>query len=202
MSKKSDVPNRQVIRTRSWIFEAIMLLLDTKPYNKITVSDIVEKAGIVRQTFYHNYNDKDDVLCDYLQNTFNSELLKIESNVKNRKQDIIALTFNINYMTENRENLKKILSLSSIKNRIVSAIENYPISLIENYRDILSPEDYLICRYKISYQIIGSLKIFFDWFIDDMPFPKNMLVSMINAMNIPKEVQYRHIPGIEVRITE
>jgi len=25
---------------------------------------------------------------------------------------------------------------------------------------------------------------------------------MINAMNIPKEVQYRHIPGIEVRIAE
>ena len=142
------------------------------------------------------------MLFEHLQNTFNSELLKIESNVKNRKQDIFVLTFNYKYMIENRENLKKILSLESIKNRIVSDIENYPISLIENYKDILTPEDYLICRYKISYQVIGSLKIFFDWFIGDMPFPVNLLVSMINAMNIPREVQYRHIPGIEVRIIE
>jgi len=179
-----------------------MLLMDEKPYNKITISDIVEKAGIVRQTFYHNYNDKDDVLLEYIRNTFNSELIKIENNSKTRKQDTIVLMLNHGYMKKNRENLKKILSLNSIKSHIIDDIEKFPLSFIENYKDTLSPDDFLICRYKISYQIIGSLKIFFDWFIEDMPFPIDLLVLMINAMNTPREAQYRHIPSIEVRIVE
>jgi hypothetical protein len=33
-----------------------------------------------------------------------------------------------------------------------------------------------------------------------MPMPAEKLVPMLNAMNIPKTVQYRNIPGIEVRI--
>jgi hypothetical protein len=34
-----------------------MLLMDEKPYSKITVSDITEKAGIARQTFYRIFRD-------------------------------------------------------------------------------------------------------------------------------------------------
>jgi AcrR family transcriptional regulator len=55
--QKSGSNNRQVRRTRSWISEALMLLMDEKPYDKITVSDITEKAGIARQTFYRNYDN-------------------------------------------------------------------------------------------------------------------------------------------------
>jgi len=200
MLQTFDTHSRQILRTRSWIFEALMILMDKEPYGKITVSDIISKAGIARQTFYRNYTDKDEVLLEYLRNSFNAELLNIESGNKKSVQDTIVLAFNYDYMINNRQNLKKILSVADIENRIVREIQHLPVFLIEDYKDKLSPEDYLICRYKISYQIIGSLRLFFDWFICDMPMHIDKFIPMLNAMNTPKVIQYRHIPSIVMRV--
>jgi AcrR family transcriptional regulator len=200
MSQKPKKINRQILRTRSWILEAVMLLMDEKPYAKITASEIIEKAGIARQTFYRNYNNKDDVLFDYLQNSINTELLKFENYARKDKQDMIVLSFNYDYMVKNSKNLKKILSVPDIESRMIHDIQQLPIALIEHYKKKLSPDDYLVCRYKICYQIIGSLRIFFDWFINDMPMPIDLLIVMLNAMNTPKIIQYRHIPGIIIRV--
>jgi AcrR family transcriptional regulator len=197
--QKSTAHNRQVQRTKSWIFEALMLLMDEKPYNKITVSDIADKAGVARPTFYRNYDDINDVVYDYLMNTFSTELLNEE---KDDKQDTIVLIFDNKYMIKHQKNLKKILSTADIENRIFRDLQKYPMSLIERYKKRLSADEYLICRYKICYQITGSLRILFDWFINNMPMPIEKLIPMLNAMNIPKTVQYRHIPGVVVRLKD
>ena len=202
MSEKSGKPNRQVQRTKSWIFDAIMLLMDEKPYNKITVSDITEKAGIARQTFYYTYNDKDDAILDYLLNTFNADLMSIEAAKKSDKKHTIVFEFDYQYMVRNQKVLKKILSITEIESRIFRDLQKYPMSLMEHYRGELSAEEYLIGRYKLSYQITGFLSLFFDWFVNDMPMPVEKLFPMINDMNTPKTVQYNNIPNVEVRIKE
>lgn len=199
MLQKSGGKNRQVQRTKSWIFEALMLLMDEKPYDKITVSDITEKAGIARPTFYRNYSDKADVIFEYLMNSFNAELLSMEQTGKTAGQHNIVLVFDHKYMIKHQKNLKKILSTADIENRISRDIQKYPLSFIEQYKNKLSPNEYLICRYKIFYQISGSLRILFDWFINNMPLPVENLIAMLNAMNTPKTIQYRDIPGIILR---
>ena len=200
MMQKSNKPNRQVQRTKSWIFDAVMLLMDEKPYNKITVSDIADKAGVARPTFYRNYKDKDDVVYDYLMNTFSTELIDLEKGDKGDKHYSIILLFDTKYMSKHQKNLKKILSIADIANRISREVQKYPVSLIERFKKQLTTEEYVICRYKISYQITGCLSVFFDWFINDMPVPVENVVSLVNAMNIPKTIHYRNIPSVFVRI--
>jgi AcrR family transcriptional regulator len=39
------------------IFEAFFLLLKEKPLEKITVADVIKKAGVVRSTFYNHYEN-------------------------------------------------------------------------------------------------------------------------------------------------
>ena len=190
--QKSASHNKQVQRTKSWIFEALMFLMDEKPYEKITVSDIAEKAGVARPTFYRNFNDIDEVALEYLNNSFNTE--------KDDRQNNIILLFDDKYLIKHQKNLKKILSTAGIENCIYRELQKYTLSLAERYKKHLSPEEYLICRYKICYQITGSLRIIFDWFINNMPMPVEKIISMLNAMNIPKTVQYRNIPGVIVRL--
>jgi AcrR family transcriptional regulator len=179
-----------------------MALMDKKPYDKITISDITEKAGIVRQTFYRNYDEKDDVLYEYARNTMNANFLSIEKNQDSKKQDSIVLTFNVNYILKHQKELKKILSVVNIENRILRAMQEFPLSLIKHFKDKLSKEEYAICRYKICYQITGCLRVFLDWFLNDMSLPIDTFVSMINAMTIPHETFYRNIPNIVVRINK
>ena len=202
MIRKSNKPNRQVERTKSWIFDALMLLMDEKPYDKITVSDIADKAGVARPTFYRNYIDKDEVILQYLNNSFNAEIMSTEKVDKSGKPNNIILTFDVTYLNKNQKNLKKILSTADVEARIYRELQVYTLLLIKSYKKQLSAEEYLICHYKICYQITGSLKVLFDWFINNMPMPIEKLIPMLNAMNIPKTVQYSNIPGVEVRIKE
>jgi AcrR family transcriptional regulator len=190
--QKSFSHNRQVQRTKLWIFEALMLLMDEKNYDSITVSDIAQKAGIARPTFYRNFDDKDEVVLQYLNNSFGTD--------NDDKQNNIILLFDHKYLIKQQKNLKKILSTASIENRIYRELQNYAVSLTDRYKKLLSAEDYLICRYKICYQITGSLRIIFDWFVNNMPMPVDKIISMLNAMNIPKTVQYRNIPGVVVKL--
>jgi AcrR family transcriptional regulator len=200
MIQKSSKPNRQVERTKSWIFDALMLLMDEKPYDKITVSDIADKAGVARPTFYRNFDDKDEVILQYLNKSFNSELMSTEKIDKGDKPNNIVLTFDVTYLIKNQKNLKKILSTADVEARIYRELQIYTLSLIKSYKKLLSAEEYLICHYKICYQMTGSLKVLFDWFINNMPMPIEKLAPMLNAMNVPKTVQFNNIPGIEVRI--
>ena len=200
MLKNPGTANRQTLRTKSWIFDAVMLLMDEKPYGKITVSDITEKAGIARQTFYYSYADKDDVVFEYLMNTINTELLNIRKIKNDGRHNDIVLMFDHRYMIKHRKILKKILSIADIENRVIREARVLPMSLLKQYKESLTAEEYMICRYKIYYQITGSLSMLFDWFMNDMPVPAEYIVSMLNNMNIPRNIQYRNVPSIVVRL--
>ncbi len=56
------VENKQVHRSREWIFEALILLLKKSKFKDITISDIAAKAGVARLTFYRNYNSKEEII--------------------------------------------------------------------------------------------------------------------------------------------
>lgn len=56
--------DKRIIKTQRAIREAFMLLTMDKDIEKITVSDIAEKAFINRSTFYLHYSDARDVMND------------------------------------------------------------------------------------------------------------------------------------------
>ena len=48
--------------TRECLQLSLMHLMRERPYEKITVSEIVRRAGVSRTAFYRNYTDKEDIL--------------------------------------------------------------------------------------------------------------------------------------------
>jgi AcrR family transcriptional regulator len=51
--------------TESYIFEAIHQILSRKPFEKISIKDIAERAGISRSAFYLHFQDKYDLIDTY-----------------------------------------------------------------------------------------------------------------------------------------
>ena len=45
---------------------ALMLLLKEKPLSAISISELTEKAGVSRMTYYRNYQSKEDIFASYL----------------------------------------------------------------------------------------------------------------------------------------
>lgn len=56
--------------TREWTFEALSKLLEQHPYHEIRISDIIDRAGISRATFYRNFSTKDDIVKHKVQMVF------------------------------------------------------------------------------------------------------------------------------------
>lgn len=57
-------------RSKRLIVAALMQLMKEIPFSKITIRDIVNCAGLTRQTFYHNFESKEDVLVYKLDSLF------------------------------------------------------------------------------------------------------------------------------------
>ena len=64
---KTHRTDRRTRYTRQAIKEILLEELKTKPYSKITVTEICKKAEMNRGTFYLHYYDIDDVLNDILE---------------------------------------------------------------------------------------------------------------------------------------
>jgi AcrR family transcriptional regulator len=55
--KKTDA---RVRRTRDALGDALVALMQEKPFDTITVQDVLDRANVSRSTFYTHYSDKDD----------------------------------------------------------------------------------------------------------------------------------------------
>ena len=59
-SKKKE--DARVRRTRDALGDALVALMQEKPFESITVQDVLDRAHVGRSTFYAHYSDKDDLL--------------------------------------------------------------------------------------------------------------------------------------------
>ncbi len=59
LKKKTDA---RVRRTRDALGDALVALMQEKPFDTITVQDVLDRAHVGRSTFYSHYSDKDDLL--------------------------------------------------------------------------------------------------------------------------------------------
>jgi len=54
-------PDPRTVRTRERLGDALVALIQEKPFAAITVQDVLERAQVSRSTFYEHYRDKDDL---------------------------------------------------------------------------------------------------------------------------------------------
>lgn len=65
--------NPQYIRTDKAIKQALIKLLKTKPFEKITVQDILDETPVTRSTFYKHYHDKYEIAERMQQEFFEAQ---------------------------------------------------------------------------------------------------------------------------------
>ncbi|HET6972859.1 MAG TPA: TetR/AcrR family transcriptional regulator [Pyrinomonadaceae bacterium] len=66
-NKKTDA---RVRRTRDALGDALIALMQEKPFETITVQEVLDRAHVSRSTFYMHYSDKDDLLMSDAEEFF------------------------------------------------------------------------------------------------------------------------------------
>ncbi len=50
-------------RSRDALGDALIALMQEKPFDDITVQEVLDRAGVSRSTFYHHFRDKEDLFA-------------------------------------------------------------------------------------------------------------------------------------------
>lgn len=107
MSQIKQKVNPITLRSKKWIVDSLIQLMNEKPYNEITLKEIAENVDLARQTIYRNFESKEAILEYYVDGLYN-EFIKIIS----AKNDIglkdLLITY-FEYWYKNKEFLKKLI---------------------------------------------------------------------------------------------
>ncbi len=82
----------QITQTQQDFVMALSQLLTTKPLNKITITDIVTRAGYSRRTFYRHFITLDDILI-YRLDGLTTDLYELLSKQKDLTFNQVVLSF-------------------------------------------------------------------------------------------------------------
>lgn len=161
---------RSAIRSKKLIRQAFMELLKEKPFEKITVTDIVNRAEINRSTFYAHYPDVMGLLDEiqeeiisffeqYLRKVNFSDLLENPTHylrliikMANENEELYRLLSNSNVAVKQMENMKKMLA-----ERIMSTIE-----IPERYLNSFEFE------FAVRFFIGGFIDVYTQWLKDEI----------------------------------
>ena len=103
--KRFNQENKAI--TRESIEISLLQLLEKKDFKKITISELVERAGVSRAAFYRNYGSKEEIL----KSIFESSIAKITKSLDgyNLKTDLYQVWV---YLLKEVKKEAKIISLA------------------------------------------------------------------------------------------
>lgn len=168
---RSNEENHQL--TKEAIETALLLLLEQKPLKKIAITELVDRAGVSRNSFYRNYASKEAVLQTMLADRL-AQLA--ETNVARFAQDPLA-------------------GFVAIFDFIAQERSFYQLLLAENFRDLLEQEAYryqpqafeepdLETYYRNRFVSAGITRLVCDWLVASNPQTPSQMAELLTGLKI------------------
>ncbi len=165
--EQQKTPDRRVVRTQSSIRKAYLELLEEKPLGKITVSELAEKAGINRKTFYAYYEDmealhaalEDEIVSHY-------ETLFRSIDVTTGKFDAVRFFRELNGLIAKDRHILHLLNQIGLLSHLFDKVQAL---LIDIFRDsYYSGDEKKNARYMLylKYASAGILNMLSSWIHD------------------------------------
>ena len=81
---------------------ALIEQMKIKPFTKISISEIVLRAGVGRSSFYRNFTNKEQILLDYIQKKYNQSFQEERANFNIMDMDYFLLK-RLNFIKNNKD---------------------------------------------------------------------------------------------------
>ncbi len=181
--KKIDL---RIIKTKKMLFMALTELLKEKAFEEIKVLDLCEKAYINRSTFYDHYQDKNELLVDYL-NSLRIELDKyirihIKETPKTKAYYIESIRLILNYLNQNKD-----VCSSIINNNYHSVLTYTLIDIIAKDINKENDQEKILINgvpndITIKFYIGGLIVLSLDWLNNQKDYSEEELVNYLNKL--------------------
>lgn len=187
MNRQELYLDRRLLRTKKSLKRALLSQLKYKPYNEITVTDLVKNAKVTRASFYNHYTTKDHLL-DTLLLEKNQELIQAykEPILKHKPFTLNRLSASdvklFNYIFDNADFYTTILNSDITlvaENQMFDSIRKINIEVLR-VKDRVIKTDF-IASY-LSYAIVGLIK---EWVREGYKYdPEFMSEQLLELMRV------------------
>lgn len=163
--------------TKASLANALMNILKTKPFNKITVKNVVDECGLTRQTFYNHFGDMYE-LVEWTCLQAIKESLQDNCDYDHWQKGLYRLMLAI------KENSLLVVNMQRSENRdifikyIYKLINTYVATVVEkqSYGLNISQEDK---DFVAHFYILAFIAIIVEWVKNDMKAdPKDLSVKI------------------------
>ncbi|MGN0665592.1 MAG: TetR/AcrR family transcriptional regulator [Huintestinicola sp.] len=175
--------NQRIALTKRLLQESLIRLMDQKPLEKISVTELCDEAGINRTTFYRHYYTPHDVLMD-MEIDFNNRFID-SFNPANAK-DISTYTEELlTYLYDNADLLKIFIKNNSADDLIHLLNDMFEKFLEAKSRfSVISDVDDENLRLISSYVTGGGYFMLQRWLVEDIhKSPKEIAELILTFMN-------------------
>lgn len=150
--------------TKRMVKEALMELLKEKPLSKIKVSELCEKSGINRATFYRHYETLQDALHE-VETEFMQQMPHLSTPPKSLKEAQQHMEAVCAYLYEHSD-MVKLLFLDKTSPDLVESLNQFYRDILSSRQELSLNEDTL--QILISFWVGGCQSLMRKWILDDI----------------------------------
>jgi AcrR family transcriptional regulator len=163
LKKRSDA---RVRRTRDALGDALVALMQEKPFDTITVQDVLDRAKVGRSTFYSHYSDKEDLLMSDAEEFFESVamLLSVRGDTSER---VFPVKEFLNHIIEAKQFVDALVSSGKFNDNMELARGLFARGIERRLAELpkgqgISPNE----RPAIAFAHAGALLALLQWWVD------------------------------------
>lgn len=186
----TDTPklDRRVVRTRAMLRQALLELVNERGYDALTVQEITDRADLRRATFYLHYHDKEALLLDALQTTFDALTATLEpvitGDVLAGKTQVSAFQATFEHVAVHHQLYHSLLTGQSggaIGQRIQAYLANHIAKALANTSEAGSPVPFTV----LAQYIAGAEVAMVHWWLaQNRPYSPREMAVMLHRMVI------------------
>ena len=161
--KKTD---RRILRTRDRLGDALIELIQEKPFDQVTVQEVLDRAGVGRSTFYLHYRDKDDLFLSDAED-FLEAIAGVLTRHKDKSDRVAPVAEFFAHIAEAKKLHDALVESGRIHDFLELAQGHFARGIEQRLRD--SPRARSVPRSELgvrSYALAGTMMSMLKWWLD------------------------------------
>ena len=154
--------------TRESLEISLLQLLDKKDLKKITISELVERAGVSRAAFYRNYESKEELLESIFQSTVSKITKSLEG--YNFKTDLYQIWV---YLFKEEARIISLAVDYNFEKLLTKAVYEFLEKRSKSQKSSQGPASYLN-----SFLSSAIVSVLAKWIKDGMKVPAEKMASL------------------------
>mgnify|MGYP001007737565 FL=1 len=169
--------DKRSTRTRAWLLETLLELIEEKEYSEISITELTERAGVARQTLYRNYTGMNDILLSRMDEILDEYMALVRTNLEMKNDPYWDFEVKqLVYLWQRNEALIKALQKAGLAFQVLEKLSGF-FSVFHMRAQNLTELDEKH-QYLVYYLAGGVYMVLNKWFENEMSTPVELLTDL------------------------